>query len=266
MDQSTKYNRTLHAQISLGTTSDDRILPDGYVKVFAQMTDLVMTEKLDGQNNCLSKYGVFARSHAAITELPWDRPLRERWELIKGDLNNLEIFGENMYGIHSIGYRKLESFYYVFAIREGKKWLSWEEVKFYAAMLDFPTVPEVPLKVKLKDFYHNNISENELLSRWLTENLGMKWLEYVQTPGKFGGYETESGKDACEGFVIRNAGGFKANDGEIPVAANEFNNLMKVVRPSHVKTNQHWTKNWKAAALIDYRKYKWNSYEFNPKK
>jgi len=130
MIQSSKYKRTLHARISRGTSSDDRFLPRGYVKIFAEMDDLIMTEKLDGQNNCFSKYGLFARSHAIPSELPWDKPLRERWQLIKNDLNDLEIFGENLYAIHSIGYKKPESFFYVFAIRENDRWLSWEEVNF----------------------------------------------------------------------------------------------------------------------------------------
>ncbi len=55
------------------------------------------------------------------------------------DLKNIEIFGENMYGIHSIAYKNLESYFYVFAVREGDVWLSWEEVKFYAELFDFPT-------------------------------------------------------------------------------------------------------------------------------
>ncbi|MGB1019407.1 MAG: RNA ligase family protein, partial [Chitinophagales bacterium] len=128
MNESRKYCRSLHAQISLGTTSDDRFMPNNYVKSFAEMDNLVLTEKLDGQNNCFNKYGVFARSHTAVSAHPWDKPLRERWELIKNDLNDLEIFGENMYGIHSIAYKNLESYFYVFAVRDGDTWLSWEEV------------------------------------------------------------------------------------------------------------------------------------------
>lgn len=261
MSQSTKYCRSLHAQISLGTTSDDRFMPDGYVEAFAKMDDLVMTEKLDGQNNCFSKYGVFARSHAAPTQHPWDKPLRERWELIKNDLNDLEIFGENMYGIHSIAYHQLESFFYVFAIREGERWLSWEEVEFYAALLDFPTVPQIDISIKLKDFYENNStkyqSENDILANWLTENLDMTWEESVATEGLLGGYDPETEKPCSEGFVIRNRNEFLTNEGSIPVAKNEFNNLFKLVRAAHVKTDVHWTKNWKPAKLIDYQKYKW---------
>jgi len=259
MSISKKYGRSLHAQISLGTTSDDRFMPNGYVKAFAEMDDLVVTEKLDGQNNCFNKYGLFARSHLAPTQHPWDKPLRQRWELMKDDLNDLEIFGENMYGIHSIAYRNLESFFYVFGIREDKRWLSWEEVEFYAALLDFPTVPRLIIKTSLNDYFSKKQNENIVLANWLTENLGMTWEKSVQTGGLLGGYDPETEKPCSEGFVIRNKDGFEINSGSIPTAKNEFNNLFKLVREAHVKTDIHWTKNWKAAKLIDYQKYKWFS-------
>ena len=102
MTNSKKYCRSLHAQISLGTTSDDRFMPNGYVQAFAKMKELVLTEKLDGQNNCFNKHGLFAKSHTAPSNHPWDKPLKDRWELIKNDLNDLEIFGENMYGLSLI--------------------------------------------------------------------------------------------------------------------------------------------------------------------
>ncbi|MEK6479689.1 RNA ligase family protein [Catalinimonas sp. 4WD22] len=262
MNESRKYCRSLHAQISLGTTSDDRFMPDGYIKSFAEKEALVITEKLDGQNNCLSKYGVFARSHSAPTEHPWDKPLRERWKLIKNDLNDLEIFGENMYGIHSIAYKQLESYFYVFAVREGDRWLSWEEVKFYAAMLDFPVVPEVPVTTELKEVFEEDKDENQILRNWLIKNLGMAWEESVETSGLLGGYDPLTHKDCSEGFVVRNKADYITNNGDLPVADNEFDNLFKLVRQSHVKTDIHWTKSWKPASLVDYEKYKWFGYEF----
>ncbi len=262
MNPSRKYCRSLHAHISLGTTSDDRFMPPGYVAAFAEKENLILTEKLDGQNNCFNKYGVFARSHTAPTIHPWDKPMRERWELIRHDLKDLEIFGENMYGIHSIAYHQLESYYYVFAVREKDRWLSWEEVKFYAAMLDFPVVPEIPLQKGLAEVYDPALDENEILEAWLTLNLGMSWQEYVETPGTLGGYDPHSGAPCCEGFVVRDANGFPTNSGRLPVASNEFDSLFKLVRKSHVKTDVHWTKNWKPASLIDYGKHKWYGYEF----
>ena len=47
-----------------------------------------------------------------------------------------------------------------------------------------------------------------------------------------------------------------------PVAKNEFNNLFKLVRKSHVQTDIQWTKTWKPARLIDYSKCKWFGYEY----
>lgn len=262
MTESTKYPCSLHAKISLGSTSDDRFMPDGYVKAFSDMNSVVLLEKLDGENNRFSKYGLFARSHTAPTISPWTKPLRERWELIKNDLGNLELFGEGMYGRHSIAYSNLESYYYLFGVREKNRWLSWEEVQFYAALFDFPTVPEIKITVPLKDFYKDGVDEDKQLQEFFKANLGMYWYESTNTPGLLGGYDLNSGKPSSEGFVFRNADSFETNDGVIPVMPNEFNNLFKVVRPGHVNTDEHWNKNWTEAPLIDYHKFNWSSYEY----
>ena len=264
MSNQDKYGRCLHAHISLGTTSDDRFMPSGYVKAFADMPGLVMTEKLDGQNDCFKEVGVFARSHVAPTAHPWDKPMRERWELIKRDLGNVELFGENMYGIHSVAYNNLESYFYMFGGRELDHWMSWEEVKFYAEIFDFPTVPEIPIKTPLKDFLKGkeDQDENRVLEDWLIDTLGMKWEDSINTPGLLGGYDPDTGGPAHEGFVIRNIEGFEArNAGAINVHENEFSNLFKLVRGGHVKTDNHWTKTWKPATLVDYSKYGWYGYE-----
>src|SRR5687767_12471226 len=116
MSISRKYGRTFHYPFSPGTSSDDRINHD-YWRDVSKINTVIHTEKLDGENNCLSRHGVFARSHAAPTVSAWTGKMRERWELIKNDLGDIEIFGENLYAIHSIEYRKLEHHYYVFAVR-----------------------------------------------------------------------------------------------------------------------------------------------------
>lgn len=262
MQEQDKYSRSLHAHISLGTDSDDRFMPDGYVQAFADMPGLILTEKLDGQNDCMAKKGLFARSHAAATDHPWDKPLKQRWEMIKNDLGDLELFGENMYGVHTIEYSKLESYFYIFRARIKDTWLSWEEVKFYAALFDFPTVPEIPIVKPLKDFINQKTNENVWLQSWLIANLGMKWEDYVQNRGTLGGWDDITNKPACEGLVIANTAEYKTNSGVLPVQWNEFNNLFKIVRPGHVKTDEHWTKNWKPAKLIDYDKYQWSSQSY----
>lgn len=58
---SKKYGRTYHYPFSPGTTSDNRI-NHTYWEDIQQIETLIHTEKLDGENNCLSRYGVFARN------------------------------------------------------------------------------------------------------------------------------------------------------------------------------------------------------------
>ncbi|MBK5721063.1 RNA ligase family protein [Dysgonomonas sp. Marseille-P4677] len=223
---SQKYGRTYHFPFSPGTTSDDRINYT-YWDNIQQIETLVHTEKLDGENNCLNRFGVFARSHVAPTTSAWTNQIRERWEIIKHDLDDIELFGENLYAVHSIEYKQIESYYYIFAVRSLDKWLSWEEVKFYAAMFDFPTVPELAT-VPVTDLTQDKLKEQILT--WAGE------------PAIFGSVDTQTGKDCTrEGIVSRNSNEYAVKD--FP------QNVFKYVRKGHVKTNKHWTRNWKRAQL-----------------
>jgi len=223
--QSGKYGRTYHYPFSPGTTSDDRINYE-YWSDLQQIKTVVHTEKLDGENNCLSRWGVFARSHAAPTTSPWTATLREFWQRVKYDLGNLEIFLENLYAVHSIRYQQLEQHFYVFAVREHDRWLSWEEVQFYAAMLDLPTVPQIEMETT---------PGNQALFE-------QKIMNMVATAGAFEPVDSATGKPCTlEGIVSRNAAGFY-----IDAFAH---NVFKWVRKGHVKTNEHWTRNWKRARL-----------------
>lgn len=230
MAVSRKYGRTYHFPFSPGTSSDDRISHD-YWNDVKKIDALVHTEKLDGENNCLNRYGVFARSHAAPSQSPWTAWLRERWQLLKNDLNDLEIFGENLYAVHSIEYLQLQSHYYVFGVRRLDTWLSWEETKFYAAMLDFPVVPELKMTERSVEQTH---FENEVLS-------------IVKSASTLGSVDIQSGKECTmEGIVTRNSSEY---------AVDAFaSNVFKYVRKGHVKTDGHWTRNWKRAPLVWERK------------
>ena len=264
MNESKKYPRTLHAQFSLGTTSDDRFMPDGYVDVFAEYPSLVITEKLDGENTCMNKYGAFSRSHTSPTVHPWAQPLIERQKKIKNDLGDVELFGEGMFGIHSLEYSKLDSYFYLFAVRNKDMWLSWEEVCFYAEMFDFPTVPVLSTSSGLKKFIDLAINENSSLQHWITGNLGMTWERFVSTPGMLHGFDPKYGFSCSgnEGLVIRNTSEYKTNNGFLPIAENEMDCVMKLVRQTHVKTDVHWTKTWRKATLINYTKYNWHEYQY----
>ncbi len=207
-----KYNRTYHFPFSPGTTSDDRIAKDWQDIL---KNELLITEKLDGENTCLKKTGVFARSHGAPTQSAWSIKMRELWQNCHEELGDLEVFGESLYAIHSIEYTELEDYFYVFAIREGDRWLAWDEVVFYANLLNLPTAP-----VLKRGFFAEKELENFILNQ-------------IKQPSLLGG--------ECEGFVVRTANGFGNAD---------FKNcVLKYVRKNHVKTDEHWTKNWKRAKL-----------------
>lgn len=224
-NQSKKYDRTYHYPFSPGTTSDDRINTSWWQDL-SKITHLIHTEKLDGENNCLNKWGVFARSHATPTQSAWTIQLRQRWELLKHDLGDLEIFGENLYAIHSIEYVHLEAYFYVFAIRCKDKWLSWEEVKFYATLFDFPTVPEI----KLPNFQNKIEFESNLIISAKQESIFQSQDVLTHQPS------------SMEGIVSRDADAF---------SINEFSHrVFKYVRKDHVKTDIHWKRNWKRAPLI----------------
>lgn len=225
MSISKKYGRTFHYPFSPGTSSDDRINSD-YWQHIRQLDTVVHTEKLDGENNCLSRYGVFARSHAAPTTSAWTSYLREKWSHLKNDLGEYEIFGENLYAIHSIQYPLIEQHYYVFAVRELDKWLSWEETIFIASLFDLPVVPVIET---ITNFSDQQQFENNLLSQ-------------VKKESTFLSVDVQTNKPCTmEGIVSRNSNAYKVDDFET--------NVFKYVRKGHVKTDEHWTRNWKRASL-----------------
>ncbi|MDF2192675.1 RNA ligase family protein [Paraflavitalea sp. CAU 1676] len=222
---SQKYGRTGHYPFSPGTTSDDRIQHD-YWELIQKIPRLVHTEKLDGENNCLSKYGVFARSHAAPTTSPWTETLRQYWHSIRPQLGDLEVFLENLYAVHSLRYRKLDHHFHVFAIRDHDRWLSWEETKFYAGLLDLPTVPEIDTVT-------------------VPANRAAFEADVLTVVAGSGAYDPVNAHDGSmatmEGIVTRNAEWY---------GTDQFaQNVFKYVRKGHVKTDQHWTRHWQRARL-----------------
>lgn len=230
MTYSQKYGRTFHYPFSPGITNDDRINKN-YWQDISAIPKLVHTEKLDGENNCLNKYGVFARSHAMPTSSAWTSTLRQKWQLIRHDLGNYEIFGENLYAIHSIAYTSIESHFYVFSVRELDHWLSWEEICFIAAAFDMPTVPLI-----------GTVDAPPSQAEY---EKGIKAM--AGGPSLFHSMDVQTGKPcSMEGIVTRNIEGYPTTGFE--------KNVFKYVRKDHVTTDAHWTRNWKRAPLKNEQK------------
>lgn len=209
-----KYNRTYHLPFSPGATNDDKIANNSDLLIGKE---IIITEKLDGENSCLTHNGVYARSHATFTTSPWSLKVRQLHDIIKKDIyDDIYLFGENMQAIHSIEYTELTSPFYLFGIRQNDIWFSWDKVEEFSYLLDIPTVP-VLFKGKV-----DTIKQLETLTK-----------EFVSGKSKLGG--------DIEGIVVRSSNMF---------FDYEFkDNVQKWVRKNHVQTDQHWTKNWKNAKI-----------------
>lgn len=176
MSQRTKYPRTPHLPWSESATSDDKRLVD--TGCF-EGSDVVVTEKMDGENTTLYTDYIHARSldskhHPSRN---WVKQLQGRigYQIPEG----WRICGENMYAQHSIAYDALESYFYVFSIwDETNRCLSWDDTVEWAQMLNLTTPPVL---------YRGTWSE-----------------EKVQ--------ELTFDPERMEGYVVRNTKGFAYQD------------------------------------------------------
>lgn len=193
-----KYPRTFHLPWSEGATNDDKILRN--VDHFVG-TDVVVTEKMDGENTTLYTDHYHARSIDSRHHPSRDW-LAAFHATISSDIpEGWRICGENVYAQHSIRYENLESYFLGFSVwNENNVCLSWEETKFWFDLLGITPVREL---------YVGPFDEARIVE--LQKSLD---------------------KTSVEGYVVRSAKEFQYS---------EFaNNVAKFVRPNHVQTDKHW--------------------------
>ena len=216
-----KYPRTYHLPYSPGATKDDKKLQDDWFKYY-QGKEIVITEKLDGENIHMNQKDCYARSDGAPTRSPWSRNIWDPndglyWRIKSLIGSNETLFGENLYGEHSIHYNNLKDYFHLFAVSTESVWESWDSVKLFSSIIGVPHVPEL---------WRGVVADENSLKTLVDF--------YTKEPSIYG--------DTREGVVIRITDSF-------PI--DEFkNNVCKWVRPNHVTTDEHWTKNWKKAELI----------------
>lgn len=137
----TKYPSTPHLPWSPGLQNDDRRIEtlSGLVG-----QEIVVTEKLDGENTSLYRDDLHARSldmrpHPSRT---WVKAERGRFghEIPAG----WRLCGENVYAVHSLRYEDLEGYFYLFSVWDDQNISRpWDEVREWAALLDLPTPREL---------------------------------------------------------------------------------------------------------------------------
>lgn len=195
-----KYPRTPHLPWSQGRAEDDIALNS--IKHLEPLEDVVVTEKLDGENTTLYHDYLHARSLDSKSHPSRDW-IKQFHATIRFDIpEDFRVCGENMYAKHSIFYDSLTSYFYVFAIFQGVICLSWDDTIEWCKLIDLETVPVL---------YRGIWDEKVIKACW---------------HGK-----SAFGKEQ-EGYVIRNGGNFPLSDFQ--------NNIAKYVRPQHVTTDQHW--------------------------
>ncbi len=197
-----KYPRTYHLPWSDSRSKDDKILAT--LKQF-EGQEIVVTEKMDGENTTLYPDYMHARSLDGTSHWTqsWVRNLQGRigFEMPVG----YRICGENMYAEHSIPYSDLESYFYIFSMwDDSNTCLSWDDTEMWSKLLEIPTVPVI-YRGSYDNFSHSN--------------------QYRQ-------YVLERGRDV-EGYVIRIADKFHYS---------QFRKYTgKYVRKDHVmNTVHHW--------------------------
>lgn len=195
-----KYPRTLHLPNSLSVQNDDKIISD--LSRLIGM-ECVFLEKLDGENTNMYKNGIHARSRTFSYHESRTWILKKHAEMCHDIPEGWRICAENMFALHSIAYKDLESYLYIFSIwNEMNEALSWDDTEFWADLFGFPTV---------KVLYRGEFS--------------LKKVEEIVS-------KLDTSKQ--EGIVVRPAASFKFDDFSKVVA--------KWVRNNHVQTNKHWSK------------------------
>lgn len=194
-----KYPRTLHLPWSPGRSDDDKVLSS--VEHF-RGREVVVTEKLDGENTTMYRDHIHARSidskhHPSRT---WVKAEHGR---IAADIpEGMRVCGENIYAKHSIHYKGLTAYFYVFGVYKGDLCLSWDETLEYAALLGLQPAPVL---------YRGVWDEAKVKACWTGTSV-------------FDGEQ--------EGYVVRVTDAFDYE--------SFADSVGKFVREKHVQTDQHW--------------------------
>ncbi|MEW2415449.1 RNA ligase family protein [Streptomyces sp. NPDC046866] len=135
----TPYPRTPHLPWSPGAAADD--VRAGSLAGFAGR-EVVVTEKLDGENTTLYADGLHARSldSGHHPSRAWVKGLQGR--IGSGIPAGRRICGENLYARHSLPYEDLDSWFYGFSVWDADQCLDWDRTVRFLHGLGIP-VPRV---------------------------------------------------------------------------------------------------------------------------
>jgi hypothetical protein len=218
-----KYPSTPYLPMSPGTEENDINLPD--VKPFLRQP-LVLTVKMDGGNTLLTRDLVAARNGHSADHPSFDW-LKARHAGFRLNIpEGVQIFGENLYALHSIPYQgklALSAYFQVFGVYDQKEQIfgSWQHVEMAAKAIGFPTVPVLEVGQDYADEWALTARLSKLAKQVIAqghEGIVARTM-YPYTFGSFEGYETRN-----------------SNDGR----TWRVNAIAKYVREGHVQSEERW--------------------------
>jgi len=194
-----KYPSTFHLPWSRGINSDDKAMPN--TNSF-EGREVVITEKLDGENTTLYRNKIHARSLDSVNH-PSRNWVKNFWGQIQHNIpDGIRICGENCYAKHSIFYTDLESYFLGFNAWKDSTCLSW------TSTLDlFNILGITPVPILYEGIWDEDIAID------LSEDMDL---------------------NKSEGYVVRISDSFELDDFSSVVG--------KFVRQGHVQTDEHWMK------------------------
>lgn len=171
----------------------------------------IYTEKLDGECTVISRDAIHARSEDGDYNAPWQTYVKGLWAGIKYHIPE---------GMYICG----ENMYAVHSIE-------YSELNSY--------------------FYVFSIIRNGVVLSWPETvawcvNLGLTPAPYITMTNGVKELSIPSKSKygpTCEGYVVRNYDSFSLE--------NFSTNVAKCVRFNHVQTDEHWTKNWHKAIILE---------------
>lgn len=193
-----KYGRTYHLPISPGVMSDDKIITD--LSELEGASEVVFTEKMDGENTTIHAAGCHARSPDSGYHVSRDWMKAFAAGLSPMLKKDERIVGEYLFARHSVAYENLPSYFLGFAWIIGDVVQGWDATQDRFATLGIQSVPVL----------HRGKFEDDTVKTVI------------------------SGLDPSEqeGFVVRTTDAFPE--------AKMVSHIAKYVRADHVQSDTHW--------------------------
>lgn len=199
-----KYPRTHHLPWSPGQTEDDRVMSSLDT---LKAEEIVITEKMDGENTTMYRDYIHARSLAEMSH-PSQSWIKNYWTGVCHQIpHGWRVCGENLFAVHSIRYHELPAFFLGFSVwNERNVALSWDETIEWLQLLDIQPVPTL----------YRGQYDQAVVDRITAD--------------------VDGRSDRIEGYVIRNTA---------EISYGQFRTRVgKYVRASHVQTAHNWRNRW----------------------